>query len=169
MRIPPHYQQPTWQRFFAGVAIGAIISWAVFLFIFGVIQEKQSTQIEKQRKDIDELIQKGEIYQQEYSKLNKEAQKKLTIQELTIDLTNGDKYHLKDFKIKNIEDKVKSELADIVIAKDIESIYSNHLLIERMIENLRIELEDGNKYKLKLTKFMLHTTLAIEIEISYLD
>ncbi|MBM7605644.1 mannitol-specific phosphotransferase system IIBC component [Metabacillus crassostreae] len=169
MRIPPHYQQPTWQRFFAGVAIGAIISWGVFLFIFGVVQEKQSTEIEEQRTKINELIKKGEIYQQEYSKLNKEAQKKLTVQELNIDLTNGDKYHLKEFKVKNIEDKVKNELADIVIAKDIESINSNHLLIERMIENLPIELEDGNKYKLKMTKFMLHTTLSIEIEISFSD
>ena len=140
MRIPPHYQQPSWQRFFAGVAIGAIISWGVFLFIFGVVQEKQSTEIEEQRTTINELIKKGEIYQQEYSKLNKEAQKKLTVQELNIDLTNGDKYHLKEFKVKNIEDKVKNELADIVIAKDIESINSNHLLIERMIENLPIKL-----------------------------
>lgn len=169
MRIPPHYQQPSWQRFFAGVAIGAIISWGVFLFIFGVVQEKQSTEIEEQRTKINELVKKGEIYQQEYTKLNKEAQKKLTVQELNIDLTNGDKYHLKEFRIKNIEDKVKSKLADIVIAKDIESINSNHLLIERMIENLSIELEDGNKYKLNMTKFMLHTTLSIEIEISYSD
>ncbi|PMC37051.1 sporulation protein [Bacillus sp. UMB0899] len=167
MRIPPHYQQPTWQRFFAGTAIGAIISWGVFLFIFGVIQEKHSTIINEQKQTIQELENDKKIYQEEYTKLNKEAQKKLTIQEIKIHLTNGDRYLFKEFRIKNIENIIKEDLNDL-IAKDIESVSSSQLLIERTIENRRLEY-DGKKYKLEMTKLLLHTTLYIEIEISFLD
>ncbi|WP_273128557.1 sporulation membrane protein YtrI [Metabacillus sp. HB246100] len=167
MRIPPHYRQPTWQRFFAGVAIGAIISWGVFLFIFGTIQEKHSTTIEEQKQVIEELNKNKEIYEQEYSKLNKEAKEKLTVQELTVDITNGDKYHIKDFKVKNIEDDIKQDLADIVLTKDIEYITNNRLLIERLIENKIIKQEDGKEYTFKMTKFILYTTLIIEVEILF--
>ncbi|APH04097.1 sporulation membrane protein YtrI [Bacillus weihaiensis] len=167
MRIPPHYRQPTWQRFFAGVAIGAIISWGVFLFIFGTIQEQHSTTIEEQKQVIEELNKNKEIYEQEYSKLNKEAKEKLTVQELTVDITNGDKYHIKDFKVKNIEDDIKQDLADIVLTKDIEYITNNRLLIERLIENKIIKQEDGKEYTFKMTKFILYTTLIIEVEILF--
>ena len=167
MRIPPHYQQPTWQRFFAGTAIGAIISWGVFLFIFGVIQEDHSTIINKQKQTIQELKNDIKIYQEEYTKLNKEAQAKLTIQEIKIHLTNGDRYLFKDFRIKNIENKIKEDLNDL-IAKDIEDVSSSYLLIERTIENRIFEF-DGKKYKLEMTKLLLHTTLYIEVEISFLD
>lgn len=167
MRIPPHYQQPTWQRFFAGTAIGAIISWGVFLFIFGVIQEKHSIIINEQKQTIQDLENDKKIYQEEYTKLNKEAQKKLTIQEIKIHLTNGDRYLFKDFRIKNIENRIKEDLSDL-IAKDIESVSSSQLLIERTIENRSLDF-DGKKYKLEMTKLLLHTTLYIEVEISFLD
>ncbi len=167
MRIPPHYQQPTWQRFFAGTAIGAIISWGVFLFIFGVIQEKHSIIINEQKQTIQDLENDKKIYQEEYTKLNKEAQKKLTIQEIKIHLTNGDRYLFKDFRIKNIENRIKEDLSDL-IAKDIESVSSSQLLIERAIENRSLDF-DGKKYKLEMTKLLLHTTLYIEVEISFLD
>jgi hypothetical protein len=167
MRIPPHYQQPSWQRFFAGAAIGAVISWGVFLFIFGVIQEEHSTIINKQKQTIQDLENDKKIYQEEYTKLNKKAQEKLTVQEIKIKLTNGDRYLFKDFRITNIENSVKEDLKD-VMAKDIESIVSNHLLIERIIENKPLKF-DGKEYKLEMTKFMLTTTLYIEVEISFVD
>ncbi|MFD2213675.1 sporulation membrane protein YtrI [Metabacillus endolithicus] len=167
MRIPPHYQQPSWQRFFAGAAIGAVISWGVFLFIFGVIQEEHSTIINKQKQTIQDLENDKKIYQDEYTKLNKKAQEKLTVQEIKIKLTNGDRYLFKDFRITNIENSVKEDLKD-VMAKDIESIVSNHLLIERIIENKPLKF-DGKEYKLEMTKFMLTTTLYIEIKISFVD
>lgn len=166
MRIPHHYQQPSWQRFFAGAAIGAIISWGVFLFIFGVIQEKHRTIIDKQQTKIQKLEKNIEIYQEEYTKLNKKAQEKLTVQDIHIHLTNGEKYLFKPFMIKNIEQNVQDDLSDL-IAKDLEGVYSNHKLIKRTIENRTIKI-DGKDYKLKVTQFILFTTIYIEVEISFL-
>ncbi|MDQ0224612.1 sporulation protein [Bacillus sp. 7586-K] len=164
MRIPPYYQQPSWQRFFSGVAIGAIISWIVFLFIYGVLQEKHRTIIDKQKVTIQDLEKDKELYQEEYSKINKEAQKKITVQAINVHLVNGEKYLFKDFRIKKIEDDVKDNLADL-IAKDMESVYANYKLIENIVEN-KTHKVDGKDYKLKMTKFMLYTTIYIEVEIS---
>ena len=165
MRIPPHYQQPTWQRFFAGAAIGAIISWGVFLFIFGVIQEDHRTTINEQNINIQKLKKESQIYQEEYTKLNKEAQQKVTVQNIEVHVTNGDKYSFQSFMVKSIEENVKKDLSDL-IAKDMESVYSNHKLIEKTIEN-KIFPIDGKEYKLEMTKFMLYTTISIEVEISF--
>ncbi|MDV2888249.1 sporulation protein, partial [Alkalihalophilus pseudofirmus] len=49
MRIPPYYRRPSWQRFFAGMAIGGAISWCIFLYIFGVWQEENAKLIRKQQ------------------------------------------------------------------------------------------------------------------------
>jgi hemin uptake protein HemP len=68
---------------------------------------------------------------------------------------------------KNIEDEVEKDLSDL-IAKDIESVSSSHLLIERTIEN-KVFKRDGKEYKLEMTKFMLLTTIYIEVEISFLE
>jgi hemin uptake protein HemP len=166
MRVPPHYQQPSWQRFFAGAAIGAIISWGVFLFIFGVIQEKHSTTIDQQKQIIEELKNDKKIYQEEYVKLNKEAQQKITVQEIEVHLTNGEKYLFQPFRVEKIEKSVEQDLSDL-IAKDINTVSSSHLLIEKTIENKVVKV-DGKDYKLEMTKFMLLTTIYIEVEISFL-
>ena len=49
MRIPPYYRKPTWQQFFAGMAIGGVISWFIFFYIFGVWQEDYSKKIKTKR------------------------------------------------------------------------------------------------------------------------
>ncbi len=55
MRIPPYYHKPSWQQFFSGLILGGVISWGIFLYIFGVWQEKQANQIQKQKEEIQEL------------------------------------------------------------------------------------------------------------------
>lgn len=55
MRIPPYYRRPSWQRFFAGMAIGGAISWCIFIYIFGVWQEKHTALIDKQSEKIIDL------------------------------------------------------------------------------------------------------------------
>ncbi|MEI2400973.1 sporulation protein, partial [Paenibacillus phytohabitans] len=61
MRVPPYYQKPGWQRFFAGVVIGALISWIVFLFQFGVLQDNQIKKITQQEDEIKDLQKSKEI------------------------------------------------------------------------------------------------------------
>ncbi|MEM5591984.1 hypothetical protein AAHH67_10045 [Niallia circulans] len=55
MRIPPYYKNQAVQRFFAGMVIGGVISWCIFVFIFGVWQERYSSEIKTQKATIEDL------------------------------------------------------------------------------------------------------------------
>lgn len=76
MRIPPYYRDKTWQRFFAGAAIGAVMSWFVFLYLFGTLQEKQVRHIAELQDKIVDLENDIRIWQEDYVKLNKANKKK---------------------------------------------------------------------------------------------
>ncbi|MFC0270285.1 sporulation membrane protein YtrI [Metabacillus herbersteinensis] len=165
MRIPPYYRLPTWQRFFAGMIIGAIVSWCVFLFIFGILQEDQVKTIQKQKDIIQVLENQNKIWREDVDLLNKKNEEKLTVKDIRVKLMNGERFHFNTLMTYNVEKRVKDDLSD-VIAKDIESVYSNRKLIKKAIENTIYKM-DAKEYKVKVTEFVLFTTIYIEIEVAF--
>ncbi|MED4401192.1 sporulation membrane protein YtrI [Metabacillus fastidiosus] len=165
MRIPSHYEKPSWQRFFAGMVIGALLSWSVFLFIYGVNQDKQSLRIKEQQNDIAELKRDKQIYQEDYKKLNKENQEKITVQSIRIKLINGKKFNLQDYMINNIERDIADDLAHI-LAKDLETASTSIPLMERIIEVKPFSFDD-KQYKLAVTKIVITPNVYIEVKISF--
>ncbi|WP_428909368.1 sporulation membrane protein YtrI [Niallia sp. Krafla_26] len=165
MRIPPYYRKPTWQQFFAGTVIGSIISWFIFLYIFGVWQEEYSKEIQLQKDRIAELTDEKKIWQEEFEKLNKKNQEKLTVQSVYIKFTNKDKYKdsLDPVSVLQMEDRIREDLR-VMIAKDIETVYNSRELIRRTIENKIIKAND-KRYKFKVKEMTIYTTLSIELEI----
>jgi hypothetical protein len=167
MRIPPYYRRPTWQQFFSGMAIGGILSWFIFLYIFGEWQEEYSKEIKTQQNEIIDLKKEKTIWQDEFKKLNKESQTKLTVQSIFIKITNRDKYHLDQLSVFEMEDKVKEDIG-MMMAKDIDTVNNSRELIKKIIENRIITMND-KRYKLKVTEMTIYTTLTVEIEISIAD
>jgi hypothetical protein len=163
MRIPPYYRKPSWQQFFAGMAIGGVISWGLFLYIFGVWQEKQSEQIQKQKNEIDDLYREKKIWQDEFKSLNKKNLELMTIQEIKIRVTNPEKYDLDALSVYQIEDAVKEDI-NMVIAKDIETVYKSRELLRRSIENKVVKVSD-KRYRLEIREIFIYTTLSISIEM----
>jgi len=167
MRIPPYYRKPTWQQFFAGMVIGGIISWMIFLFIFGEWQEKYSKEIQTQKDQITDLINEKTIWQEEFKKLNKENMQKLTVQTIYIKIINKDKYHLDQLSVFEIEEEIKADIR-MMMAKDIDTVYNSRELIKKIIENKTIKVND-KRYNLKIRQMMIYTTLSIELEITIAD
>ncbi|MCD7032787.1 sporulation protein [Metabacillus sp. GX 13764] len=165
MRIPPYYRKPSWQRFFAGAFIGAIISWGFFLFTYGVLQEKQVTIIHKQKDAIEELEKRLKIWEEDIKDLNKETIEKLTVNDVKVHLTNADRYDLSTLTAFKIENNVKEDMSD-VIARDIESVFKSRKLLKKAIENRVYKLDDKN-YRLKITEMAIYTTVYVELEISF--
>ena len=165
MRIPPFYKSPACQRFLAGAFIGAIISWFIFLFIFGELQEKQLKLIYKQEQTIKDLNDKLEIWKQDYETLNKKNQKKLKVQEISIHFTNEDELKIDSFTKLNLEEGVKEELKNIM-NKNIESVAENKELIIKTIENKTFKI-DNQKYKAKVEQLYLFTTLDIYLKLEF--
>ncbi|KJE28954.1 sporulation membrane protein YtrI [Geobacillus thermoleovorans] len=164
MRIPPYYQYPSWQRFFAGAAIGALISWFVFLYMFGVLQEKQVRHVNELNEQIADLQNEIRIWQEDYIHYNKEMKKKLTVQDVSVHLANAEQYKLDSYTTFRIEDSVKEDLSHL-ITKDIETVYNSRELIERAIENKTYTIHEKT-YRLELHTLTIFTLLAVEVKLA---
>ena len=167
MRIPPYYQKASWQRFFSGMAIGGAISWGIFLYIYGVWQDRHYYEIQKQRDSITELNNDIKIWQQEYKEINKRNIEQLTVQKINVKIINSDKYKLDTLSVFETEEAVKHDIG-MMLAKDIDTVYKSKDLIKKIIENKTVKLND-KRYKLHVQEVVIYTTLTINLEIGFED
>ena len=169
MRVPPFYRSATVQRFFAGMVIGGVIAWCIFLFIFGVWQERYSKEIKTQKETITELEAEKEIWQKEFSNLNKKTEKRLTIQDLVVKINSKDqkKYNINPVSVHEMQGTIKEDLSTI-IAKDMELVFKSRELLKKSIEN-KVFVSDGKRYRFNVTELFIYTTVYIEISVVYAD
>jgi hypothetical protein len=166
MRIPPYYRQPAWQRFFAGALIGGVISWMIFLFMFGVLQEEQTATIEKQRDRISDLNQGISHWQEEFKLLNQKNSELLTVQDIKLKIVNAKEYRIDDsLSIFEAEEEIKGDLSPL-LAKDLDSVYKNKELIKKTIENKTLRIND-KRYKVKVKEIYFFTIIQIFLELEY--
>lgn len=165
MRIPSYYRFREWRRLFAGMAIGAIISWLIFLYIYGEWQEEYSMKIKLQEEDIRELKKEQEIWKEDFERINKENQEKLTIQQINVKITNFEKYKLDTFSVHEIEEAVKEDVRNL-LAKDIETAFKSRDLIRKAIENRVVKVHD-KRYRLQIKEIAYYTTLSIQLNIKF--
>ncbi|MFO1444015.1 sporulation protein [Bacillus sp. Bva_UNVM-123] len=163
MRIPPYYRQSSWQRFLAGAAIGGIISWFIFLFIFGEWHEKYSMLIKKQREEIDKLKDDIKIWQEDFKELNKINREQLTIQEIKIKIKNSEKYKMDSYSVFEIEEQLKEDI-NMMLAKDIDTVYKSRELIRKIIENKVFKVNE-KRYRVEVKEIVIYTTLSIQLDI----
>lgn len=165
MRIPPLYRRPSWQRLFGGMVLGAIISWCIFLYIYGEWQEKLVTKIEEQTYTIEDLSQTNKSYYEEIQNLNKITQEKLRVQKISVTLMNGERYQFTSLMTFMIEDQVKEDVSD-VLAKDLESVYKTRKLMKKAVENKVYKIDD-KQYRVEIEEMFIYTTLSIELKVSF--
>jgi hypothetical protein len=165
MRIPPLYMRPSWQRLLAGTVIGGAISWCIFLYIFGVWQEEHTKLIREQKEEITELNNDLKIWQDEYKAANKKKIEQITVQKISVRITNWEKYDLDSFSAFEVEDKVKEDVG-LMIAKDLETVYKSKDLIKKIIENKTIRI-NNKRYRLEVKEMVIYTTLSIQLEIRF--
>ncbi|MFY0782527.1 sporulation membrane protein YtrI [Peribacillus simplex] len=163
MRIPPYHRAPTWQRFFAGAALGGLISWVIFFYMHGVQQEKQIRTIHEQREEIKDLNGEIAIWEQDYKKLNQQNEEILTIQEVEVTITNGKTYSLDQLSIAEAEDVIEDDLSSL-LAKDVVSVYNGKMLLIKSIENKKLII-NKKRYDLEVVEIMFYTKMNIEIKV----
>ncbi|HWO75491.1 MAG TPA: sporulation membrane protein YtrI [Bacillus sp. (in: firmicutes)] len=163
MRIPPFYRIPSWQRFLGGMALGGVISWMIFLYMFGTIQEKQASIIEEQTSKIENLNNSLKYWQEEYQKVNEELGKELTVEEIQIKLIRNRKLDLSLLQEQKIISLLEEDL-NVLKAKKLGTIYDSKDLLKKAIETKVFQV-DNKKYKLHLDELFLYTTLYIEVTI----
>ncbi|PQD94646.1 sporulation protein [Pradoshia eiseniae] len=163
MRIPPYYRNPMWQRFFAGIAIGAVMSWALFFYMFGDLQEKQVQLIQTQQDTIKDLSEEVDIWQSEYEILNKRNESRLLVQDVSVRITNYKKYRLDPLSVFEVEQSIQKDFSSL-IGKDLENVSKGKELLKRAIINKDIKV-NSRHYQLEIRELVIYTNIEIELAI----
>ena len=163
MRIPPYYRNPMWQRFFAGIAIGAVMSWALFFYMFGDLQEKQVQLIQTQQDTIKDLSEEVDIWQSEYEILNKRNESRLLVQDVSVRITNYKKYRLDPLSVFEVEQSIQKDFSSL-IGKDLENVSKGKELLKRAIINKDIKV-NSRQYQLEIRELVIYTNIEIELAI----
>jgi hypothetical protein len=163
MRIPSLYKEKKWQLFFAGAAIGGIISWAIFLYIHGVFLEKQRHEVIDQREKIRQLEDQVQILIEDKQKLNEENKQKIVIQKINVSILQAEKYNIKSLLKEQLTRAVHADLQHLLL-QNVESVSENRELLTTAIENKTYEIDD-NEYTFEVKTIFFYTTLDIELEI----
>ncbi|MFB4163011.1 sporulation membrane protein YtrI [Alteribacillus sp. JSM 102045] len=167
MRIPPYYRRPGWQRFFAGIAMGALGGWAFFLFQFGAVHEELVIEINKKRIQIENQKEQIDILRSEERKRNEENEQKLTIQETKIKFTNENKLRLNELALYELKQQVEDEVK-FLKNKNIESVVEGKELIKKAVENKTYEVGD-HEYRLHIEEMYIYTSLELHVKITLPD
>jgi hypothetical protein len=156
MRIPPLYQRKGYQRFFAGVAIGFIIGWAFFLFQGGLAHERLVNKLKEKNSIIIDLEKKNEILTSDDKRANEELAKKFKLHEINARFSNTSSDKLSNLTKLHLTKAVEDDLEHL-IGEDTETIAKSHVLLVQAIENKPFQLDDDQKYAVKIDHLYLYT------------
>jgi hypothetical protein len=156
MRIPPLYHRKGYQRFFAGVAIGFIIGWAFFLVQGGLAHDRLVVKFKKQDSIISDLKKKNEILTSDDEKANEELAKKFKLHEIKVRFSNSSTDKLSNLTKLHLTKAVEDDLEHL-IGEDTETIANSHALLVQAIENKPFQLDDDQKYTVKIDHLYLYT------------
>ena len=169
MRVPSErmFKRSDWQRFFAGIVIGAIVSWGVFLTIYGVSRDRELGEIRIANDKLKKANLQISAWQEDVKALNKEMKQHLIIQNVKVKLVNGHRYKVNSVVEYNIQKSVDEE-AQHLIAQDIESAYRSRDILKKAIENKKYEF-DKTIYEVEVHQIYFYTTLSIEVRIKKME
>lgn len=159
MKVPSASIAKRWYLFLGGAAVGGILSWIIFLYIYGVFQEDQARTIGKQEKIINEQKQRLHVLLEDRNKLNEENKNLLTIQEIKIEISNHDKYDLDSLTLENITTSIQNDLRHL-LTKHVQSVAKNKELLKKTIEN-KVYKHYDRSYRFKIETISFDTVLKL--------
>ncbi len=163
MRIPPLYKSRIWQAIFGGMAVGGVIGWVIFLYIYGTFHEEQRALIWQQQNEITDLKRKNKILQEDQQNENEKTKKTLTIQDVKIDIVNHEQYDLDLLAVHSLSSDVKKDLQNL-LTKSVQSVADNKELLLKAIENKKYT-RDNVTYHFIVRTIYFDTTLEISLQI----
>ena len=164
MHIPPYYKKESWQRFFAGVFIGAIISFTVFVYMHGVFYERWVEENLDLRAQLNELQLNYDDLVESNKELNQKSKEHITIDKIEININNEEKLKLDSLIVLELEEMIKGQIQG-VIGKDINSLSENYQLLTAAIENKTYVKDKFNYSATVKNLFITPPTLIVNIEL----
>ncbi|QHE53240.1 sporulation membrane protein YtrI [Pontibacillus sp. HMF3514] len=167
MHIPPYYKKAGWQKFFAGMFIGGVIAYAIFLFMYGTHFENWIEENLMLRDEIRDLKDRAESLNKDKEELNEKRKEHLVVQSVEIVFLNESKLlsqNLTDrLSIYKLRELAKEQIHD-VIGKDVSSVADNEHLIIKSLES-KIYRVDEFTYELEVERLIISPKLTVSLQI----
>ncbi len=165
MHIPPYHKRPSWQRFLAGVAIGTIIGYIIFIYMFGELQEKWIEENLALRGDLQDLNQSYENLRKNHETLDQQTKEGMQVSEINIEFLNLKELNIDTDRImiQQLEEAVRTEAAHAV-GKSIDEIADSIDLLIATIENKTINIDDF-RFQAEIERIIVSETLYLSIQL----
>src|SRR5690625_83853 len=164
MHIPPYYKQRKWQFFFVGTAVGAVIGYLSFLYVYGEHTERWIEENLALRNELREVQKTNELLLQDQDDMSKESQRRMQVQQIEIEWLNIEDVKIDRFTIYHLNNLVEDELNPI-IGSQVEDVAEQRELVIRAIENKVYQVNQIN-YSVKVVYLTIAPKLIISLEIS---
>ncbi|MRH42869.1 hypothetical protein GH741_09240 [Aquibacillus halophilus] len=165
MHIPPYYKKESWQRFFAGTFIGAIVAFIVFIYMYGQLYERWVEENLNLRSQLSKLEDSYNILEESKQELDEQSKQKVTVNTIEINIDNERELKLDSLIVHQLQELMRNEIKDVV-GKDINSLAENYQLLTSTIENKRYKV-DGFIYNAKVKQLFVTSTLTISVELVF--
>lgn len=159
MHIPPYYKLPSWQRFIIGIVTGGVISYAIFIFMYGSMYEKlYEANLELQSK-VSELQSHNDSLLQDKEDLDEKTKQQSLVERIEISIINQEELRLDRLIIHQLDHMIKEEI-NHVIGKDIQTISDSDLLLISTIENKEFSIDDFT-YFFEVRRLIISDTVKL--------
>lgn len=164
MRVPQNHQTPGFKRFVVGLILGMILGWVFFIALSGIAQERQLSEIQKQKVTIKQLQEQLKTWQEDSVEKNKKLEKKLTVQNIEIEIANKERAPIGKLGLSELEADVKDQLSESLLKKNIENVAASKKLVIQAVES-NIYTVDKNKYRLKVKSLVIYSTIELAVSV----
>ena len=161
MHIPPYHKKPSWQRFFAGLFFGGIISYGVFIFMYGTMYEKLLAENYILSSQVRELEEQNDALLKDKKENDERSNMPITISSIDIAIEGGEQLRMDRLIEHQLEEMIKEEVANL-IGQEVEIVSQSDQLLISTIENKGYKLDDFT-YHFRVLKLTIATELKITV------
>jgi len=160
MHVPPFYKKRSYQIFFVGMFIGAIIAYIMLLFMHSKMYEELLFEHTELQAKVSELENQNEALLEDKEEMEEKSTTIVT--SIHIEFTNDEELKFDRLITLQLEDAIKNELAD-VIGKSVQSVSESDDLLVTVIENKSFTIDDQS-YQFEVKKVSISEQVKLSLE-----
>ncbi|UOQ47157.1 hypothetical protein MUN88_13855 [Gracilibacillus caseinilyticus] len=149
----------------AGVCIGAIVGYFVFIYMFGELQQKWIEEKLAMQGELQDLQHSYDTLLKNHQQLDQETKDGIQIQELEIEFLNLEELNIDNDRpmVQQLEQVLRTEASN-AIGKSVDDLSSSIDLLISTIENKVINIDDF-RFQATVSRIIVGETLRLSIEL----
>ena len=159
MHFTPYHKNKSWQRFFFGIFIGAVLSYCILIFMYGKMYEQLIEVNYDLQAQITELQSRNEALLKDNESIAEKNKVRLTVERIEITIPNQEQLRLDRLIILQLNEMIKKEI-NHVIGQDIYIVSESDQLLLSTLENKAFTIDDFTYY-FEVKKLTIAHTLKL--------